>query len=309
MENVEGLMQNMKLSAAENKGLKIRWTDGSKIGEVEAEALGKLLSEKPPFVDGMVKALGRIWCPLKGIRCKEMGNNVFLFTFLQLSGKNKVLNDGPWTFDKELLVLQKFDPTKSLEEYEFDEIPIWIRVFKLPLGMMYREIGEQIGEEVGEFIEVAVGEDGLAVGEFLRVHIRMYIKKPLLRGITINIGENMLPKWCPFEYEYLPDFCFTCGLLGHVDRSCSIKLKKGEQQQYGKWLKAAIHKKDETSGAQRWVEDASFGGNRRGPGFGFSGRSRGSGSDSDSWRKNLSDKRMGEVCLIRQTRNLRLRVR
>lgn len=35
-------------------------------------------------------------------------------------------------------------------------------------------------------------------------------------------------KTCMLEYEYLPDFFFTCGIIGHVDRACSIKLKKGE---------------------------------------------------------------------------------
>jgi hypothetical protein len=85
-----------------------------------AQALGKLLSEKPPFVDGMINSLGRIWCPLKGIRIKEMGNNVFLFTFLQTSGKSKVLDEGPWMFNKELLVIQDFDTNKALEDYEFN---------------------------------------------------------------------------------------------------------------------------------------------------------------------------------------------
>jgi hypothetical protein len=79
--------------------------------------LGKLLSEKPPFLEGMTRALGGIWCPLRGIRCKEMGENIFLFTFLQASGKRKALNVGPWTFNKELMVMQDFDPTKALEEY------------------------------------------------------------------------------------------------------------------------------------------------------------------------------------------------
>jgi hypothetical protein len=171
MENVEGLMQNLKLLAAENSGLKIGWTDGVKIGEVEAQALGKLLSEKPPFVDGMINTLGRIWCPLKGIRIKEMGNNVFLFTFLQTSGKSKALDEGPWMFNKELLVIQDFDPNKALEDYEFNQMPIWIRIFKLPLGKMNWATGEQLGDVIGEYMEVDVDEDGLAVGEFLQVRV------------------------------------------------------------------------------------------------------------------------------------------
>jgi hypothetical protein len=95
MEKVEGLMKNLKLSAAENKGLRIGGLISRDKVEGEPQVLGKLLSEKPPFLEGMIRALGGIWCPLRGIRCKEMGENIFLFTFLQESGKRKALNEGP----------------------------------------------------------------------------------------------------------------------------------------------------------------------------------------------------------------------
>jgi hypothetical protein len=40
--------------------------------------------------------------------------------------------------------------------------------------------------------------------------------------------------WCPFTYEYLPHFCFTCGIIGHTDKECSFKLGKGDKQLYTK---------------------------------------------------------------------------
>src|SRR5438128_11399274 len=139
MDKMEGQLENLRLSEAEKKGLKIDWPDGRKTGAVNQQALGKLLSEKPAYVDGMINSLGRVWCPLRGIQCKIMGENIFLFTFLQSSGKNKALNDGPWMVGNDLIVMEDFDPMKSIEEYEFKWIPIWIRVLKLPLGLMNRE--------------------------------------------------------------------------------------------------------------------------------------------------------------------------
>jgi hypothetical protein len=75
-----------------------------------------------------------------------VGENIFLFTFYQAhSGKYKALDEGPWMFGNDLLVLEDFDDMKTADEYEFASFSICVRVFKLPLGMMNREIGSVIG--------------------------------------------------------------------------------------------------------------------------------------------------------------------
>jgi hypothetical protein len=83
---------------------------------------------------------------------------------------------------------------------------------------------------VGEAFTVYVEEDGIAVGEYLRIKVRINITQTLTRRIAVNVGEDNHKKWCPFEYEFLPEFCYTCGVICHDDKSCSIKFKKGEKQ-------------------------------------------------------------------------------
>lgn len=65
-------------------------------------------------------------------------------------------------FSKDLLIMVDFVASKSLEEMEFDHIPIWIRVFKLPLGMMCRLTCVAIRDQVRHTLEVEVEEDGMA---------------------------------------------------------------------------------------------------------------------------------------------------
>lgn len=60
MEKVEGLLKNLKLSEKEKKGIKIGWSGSSKVGIVEPQAVAKLLSEMPVFVEAMAETLGRI---------------------------------------------------------------------------------------------------------------------------------------------------------------------------------------------------------------------------------------------------------
>ncbi|GAV77410.1 zf-CCHC_4 domain-containing protein [Cephalotus follicularis] len=49
--------------------------------------------------------------------------------------------------------------------------------------------------------------------------------------------------WIQFRYEKLPNFCFSCGSMGHLESECDqVKqdgdLGKGVTFQYGHWLRA-----------------------------------------------------------------------
>jgi hypothetical protein len=98
----------------------------------------------------------------------------------------------------------------------------------------------------------------------------------------IEVGDEVEGKWCPFEYEFLPEFCYTCGIIGHDDKACSIKLGRSEKQQFGRWLRAMIPKKSFSGDRRGWEERGS----KTNRGFGFGSRSGGSGSESLSWRKD-----------------------
>jgi hypothetical protein len=149
--------------------------------------------------------------------------------------------------------------------------------------MMNREIGSVIGAEIGEFLDVETDEDGMAYGWYLRVKVGLEIAKPLMRSKMVQIGDEGQMRWCSFEYEFLTDFCFTCGIIGHTNKSCSTKLKKGETQQYGKWLKRNPHQRGRE--AMTSVGSASKSWDSRKSGS-FGSRGSGSGSDSLSWRKD-----------------------
>lgn len=77
MEKVEGLLKDLKFTEKERKGLKIGWSGSGKAGVVEPQALAKLFSEKPAFREAMVETVGRIWCPIWGVDCEEVGENIF----------------------------------------------------------------------------------------------------------------------------------------------------------------------------------------------------------------------------------------
>jgi len=286
MEGVEGLMERLQLSTEEKKAIKIG--SATKDGRVsrQPQAVAKLFTEKNVKADVIEQTVGWIWCPTKGISCKDMRDNTFLITFNQDSGLPRAVDDGPWTISKELLAVEEFDGSKAVEDFKFFYIPIWIRVEKLPLGMMNREVAEAIGEDVGEFMEVDVDKYDSAVGRELRIKVWIDVRKPLRRGILIDMGEKV-ERWCPIKYEHLPDFCYVCGVIGHVDRACSRKLKKGEIAPFSRELWFVPPRKPfnqrSADGAGRSGGTWSWRSGRSDSG-GSGGRSR---SDGLSWRKDV----------------------
>ncbi|KAM0899427.1 hypothetical protein ACQ4PT_021295 [Festuca glaucescens] len=241
MDRVEGLMRGLKLSKAERKGVKIGGAGGDleKQGAVKVmQAVGKVLAQKPVIADAVANALGPVWCPMKGVSCKELGEDIFLFNFYQAGGRKKAVDIGPWMFDKDLIVMEEYDPNKTTEQYEFNSIPIWVGMYKLPLGMMKKETGEKLGELVGEFMEMDGVEDGMAFGKCLR-----------------------------------------------VEKECDIKLKKGEEPQFGKWLKWMPPRRNTYNNNRGWND----GGNQRSYNMFTTGNR--SGSDAPLWWKEKIDDR------------------
>lgn len=203
-----------------------------------AQAVAKLFSEKIAHPDFLEQALGWIWCPMKGIECKGLGENTFLITFHQPEGKKKALEEGPWNLSKELLVVTELDETKSFEELEYNFTPIWIQVSHLPLGMMNAETAEAIGDEVGEFIVADTDDGSTTVGRFPRLKVRLDVRKQLMRGVTVVVDNKGGEKWCPIAYEHLPDFCYLCGILGHTDKVLSVPWERGAPMPYDRSLRA-----------------------------------------------------------------------
>ena len=72
---------------------------------------------------------------------------------------------------KELLVVTEFDEAKLVDEFDFSVVPIWMRVERLPLGLMNRATARAIGDDVGEFMEVDADGSDLAAGRDLRLKV------------------------------------------------------------------------------------------------------------------------------------------
>lgn len=94
-------------------------------------------------------------------------------------------------------------------------------------GMLFRN-------RIGRALAVDTEDDGSAVGGFLRIKVKIVICKPLMRGILVEGEEGEDDCWCPIRYEFIPNFFYGCGRLGHVEKECdSCVEEEAGSRQYG----------------------------------------------------------------------------
>lgn len=111
-----------------------------------------------------------------------------------------------------------------------ETMPIWVRIYDLPLVMMNKERGVIYGSKLGKVREVDVQEDGCNKHDFFRIRVDLPVNRPLKRMLAIKIkvkGAEEIRRF-NLRYERIPHFCFFCGFIGHSDKECEKRLANEE---------------------------------------------------------------------------------
>nr|GMC49020.1 uncharacterized protein LOC109174453 [Ipomoea batatas] len=76
------------------------------------------------------------WRPVKGVHVRELGGGRFLFTFYHERDVSRVMNEGAWTYDHNLVMLRRLEAGDDPLTVSLDLCSFWIQVHRLPSGFM-----------------------------------------------------------------------------------------------------------------------------------------------------------------------------
>ncbi|KAL0439843.1 UNVERIFIED_CONTAM: hypothetical protein Slati_2467300 [Sesamum latifolium] len=118
----------------------------------------------------------------------ETVNGFFFIQFANCAAMEEVIDGGPWLFQGQPIVLQKWTPGLALRKHGHTQVSIWVKLRHLPvelwttegLSMMYPDAITKAGT---------------------RLHFA--------RAYRVDV-----------EYEWTPSKCHTCRSLGHTTVDC-----------------------------------------------------------------------------------------
>ncbi|CAI0393093.1 unnamed protein product [Linum tenue] len=115
------------------------------------------------------------------------------------------------------LVVQPWSKDFRLTEKLPPSITPWVSFPALPIQYYHNQILTVIGNLFGKTIRIDPNTLTVQRGKFARMAIEIDVSKPLRTRFWLD-GH-----WQAVEYENLPQLCFTCGRIGHLEEACPTK--------------------------------------------------------------------------------------
>lgn len=208
-------------------------------GQVDQYLVGKLLSNRNISKLAIKNALQGAWKTRRDFCVDILSKNVFLFNFESKDDRDWIWKNGSWMFDRSLVVLEAPEKNQRVADLNFKRSDFWLRIFNLPIGYRNEIIAKKIGNMIGEFMEMDKNENCGMWGNNIRIKVKLDISRPLKRGLMLKIDETGEQLWITIRYERIPDFCFHCGIIGHVAKECIKACVNKEENhfEFGSWMK------------------------------------------------------------------------
>ncbi|GMJ04706.1 hypothetical protein HRI_004139800 [Hibiscus trionum] len=251
--NLHAMIANLRLTEKEKAAVleSCPSDEVSMAADVKYGLVGKVITPRLINANTFIRVFSSVMAD-EHVEIMSLKPGIFLFKVPTEANLESLIKRGPWIYDGEPIAMKMFQPSLSLEEYRFDTMAWWIRVYDLPLDKMTMAMARKIGACFGELDHVDCRQINGNLSEHFRVKVELNINQPLLRMVILPNGDDG-PRICPIQYEKLQKFCYFCGMLGHEVDLCPQEVPKNETLPYGPWLSVPFETRMPRSRARRGI--------------------------------------------------------
>ena len=129
---MEEITQNWrKLSLSEEEGRNIDLSKNKREGSLVLAA--RFLTRRTVNIEVVARTFHPLWRTRRDFEVSDAGNNIVLFEFELEADVVKVLLGEPWSFDRHLVVLERYDSSTPVKNLKFNTTSFWIQIHNLPI--------------------------------------------------------------------------------------------------------------------------------------------------------------------------------
>ena len=118
MDDITGRWANLSLNSKESHNVDLVTPDTNNTNN--RVLVAKFFTKRRPNMDAITQTLRSMWRSGGNFEIRELGANTVLLLFDDETNVNRILLQGPWTFDKYLIGLFKPGEEASIEDARFD---------------------------------------------------------------------------------------------------------------------------------------------------------------------------------------------
>jgi hypothetical protein len=120
--------------------------------------------------------------------------------------------------------IEPYDGFSLPETINLNHFTTWVQIHKIPIGYRMKEatIRNLTKKKVRKVIETQLDVKG--TGNFVQVKVKLDVRKPLARFVSISRGGER--EVYHLMFEKMPRFCGACGYIGHSQSVVQVNLMK-----------------------------------------------------------------------------------
>lgn len=108
--NLSTMCANLTLADVDDEDLTIQITNNTTLHAETDDgiyAVGRIVTQKPVRFAFFQDTMAGVWMPSMGVNMTELQPRKYLFRFYHEKDISRVLTEGPWTYEQNLLIMKR----------------------------------------------------------------------------------------------------------------------------------------------------------------------------------------------------------
>ncbi|XP_071694872.1 uncharacterized protein [Rutidosis leptorrhynchoides] len=153
----------------------------------------------------------------------------YFFKFETEQGLLNVLEGGPWMIRTVPIILNKWTPEVSLSKEDLTRVPVWVKMYDIPLAAFTAVVLSAIGSKIGkpmllDSYTATMCTKSWGRPNYARALIEVDSENDLKQSLKVGTPNLEMNRKTidevRIEYEWKPPRCSCCKVFGHSDAQC-----------------------------------------------------------------------------------------